>query len=98
MTEEQVLELLRQQRKLCAENAMLEINNGRSPVIKIHSILNAPAPALPQPTGEEAVDFGEWLGTLDLKRYPEGWCQPGGNNGHHYTTAELYKTFKNNHQ
>lgn len=39
------------------------------------------------------LDFIRWLGSKDLKRYPEGWCQPGGSNGFHYSDEDLYKLF-----
>ena len=50
---------------------------------------------LPVSSESDAVEFAEWIGKEDLKLYPEGWCQPGGSNGMHLSTIELYKLFKN---
>lgn len=43
--------------------------------------------------GLEAIEFAEWIAKQDLKMYADGWCQPGGSNGFHYSTSELYKLF-----
>ena len=44
---------------------------------------------------EQIMDFIKWFGEQDLKRYAEGWCQPGGSNGFHYSDDDLYKLFCN---
>jgi len=44
---------------------------------------------------EQIIDFIKWIGDQDLKRYSEGWCQPGGSNGFHYSDDDLYKLFCN---
>jgi len=44
---------------------------------------------------EQIMDFIKWIGDQDLKRYSEGWCQPGGSNGFHYSDDDLYKLFCN---
>jgi len=39
---------------------------------------------------EFAGKFAEWVSEVkEFKKYPEGWCQPGGSNGWHCTTDEL---------
>jgi len=43
---------------------------------------------------EQIMDFIKWFGEQDLKRYAEGWCQPGGSNGFHYSDEDLYKQFQ----
>lgn len=43
---------------------------------------------------EQIMDFIKWFGEQDLKRYAEGWCQPGGSNGFHYSDEDLYKLFQ----
>jgi len=42
----------------------------------------------------EAIEFAKYTQDQDLKRYSEGWCQPGGSNGFHYSDEELYNQFQ----
>lgn len=41
----------------------------------------------------ELLEFIKWLGGKDLKRYADGWCQPGGSNGFHYSDEDLQRLF-----
>lgn len=34
-----------------------------------------------------------FIGKEDLKQYAEGWCQPGGSNGFHWSSKELLQNF-----
>lgn len=43
---------------------------------------------------EQVMDFIKWIGEQDLKRYAEGWCQPGGSNGFYYSDEDLYQLFE----
>lgn len=57
-------------------------------------------PAMPTPHKEGySVEDMEWLanfiGKEDLKKYADGWCQPGGSNGFHWSTPELVTQFLN---
>lgn len=45
-------------------------------------------------SGSDAVEFAEFIGREGLKLYSEGWCQPGGSNGMHLSTYQLYQLFK----
>lgn len=58
----------------------------------ICDVCNGAKVLLSQP-GHEVMAFANWLGKEDLKLYAEGWCQPGGSNGLHLSTEELYKLF-----
>lgn len=40
------------------------------------------------------IELLNWLGKEDLKKYAEGWCQPGGSNGFHLSTEDLLITYK----
>ncbi len=43
-------------------------------------------------------EFVEWVALQNLKLYQEGWCEPGGSNGQHLSTAQvfsLYWSYKN---
>lgn len=109
-SKEQMEEYARQQRENCAQNASLQINAGRPPIVNRAAILNAPAPSLPtpaQPTPEkvsDAVDFAEWI---EKNNY---WCDEYEDDGitklaelgwsndsvnpQFFTTYELYNRYK----
>ena len=48
---------------------------------------------LPDETEKRYMEFAEFIGKEDLKLYSEGWCQPGGSNGMHLSTTDLYNLF-----
>ena len=41
--------------------------------------------------------FAEYIGQSGLKMYSEGWCEPGGSNGMHLSTEELYQRYLGEH-
>lgn len=43
---------------------------------------------------DKALKLALWISELGLKNYPEGWCQPGGSNGFHYSSSDLISDFK----
>ena len=44
---------------------------------------------------EDMEGLANFIGKEDLKKYADGWCQPGGSNGFHWSTPELVTQFLN---
>ncbi len=40
-------------------------------------------------------EFVEWVALQNLKLYQEGWCEPGGSNGQHLSTAQVFSLYWN---
>ena len=77
--------LERQINKLISENMTHEFNNAEAERFR------------PEYERQICERFAEYIGESGLKMYPEGWCEPGGSNGAHFSTYDLYTKFLGEH-